>query len=349
MSTLLISLVSVLALTGQGTTEPNTAPKQPVTQTAPADPVPADPVEQAYQKLLEDDDAAQEEADKWIREANAFRAKGAPMSDQALNARIEQRFDPIRKAYDAFLKEHPDHVRARLAYGSFLYETRDEEAGVEQWEKARQLDPKNPAAWNNLGNHFGHRGPTTNAFIYYGKAIELKPDEPVYLENLATCLYVFRKDAEDFYHITEKEAFDRSLELYRKALKLDPNNFPLATDYAQSYYGIKPLRTKEALDAWNYALKIANDEFERQGVYVHLARVELNSSLFPEASNHLHMVTNEFYKVLKDRLNRNLIEKQQKGTNGPAGDVHLEAPPAIKSAASPLEKPVRGELPVPLE
>ena len=121
----------------------------------------------------------------------------------------------------------------------------------------------------------------------------------------------------EFYKIDEKEVFDRSLNLYRKALKLDPKNFPLATDYAQSYYGIKPLRTEEALTAWNEALKIANDDFEREGVYIHLARVELNSGLFDQARNHLNLVTNEFYTVLKGRLNRNLLEKEKKATNAP--------------------------------
>jgi tetratricopeptide (TPR) repeat protein len=275
---------------------------------------PNDPVEREYEKLLEEDDAAEEEADKWIKEAEAFRAKGVPSSG-SLSARIEQRFTPVRKAYEDFLHRHPDHVSARLAYGSFLYETHDEEAGVAQWEKARQLDPNNPASWNNLANHFGHRGPVKKAFEYYNKALELKPDEPVYLQNLATTMYLFRKDAMELYQIDEKEVFDRSLELYRKALKLDPTNFPLATDYAQSYYGIKPLRTEEALNAWNYALKVANDEFEREGVYIHLARVELNSGLFPEARKHLNMVTNRFYAVLKDRLSRNITEREKKGAN----------------------------------
>jgi tetratricopeptide (TPR) repeat protein len=289
-----------------------------------------DPVEQAYEKLLEDDDAAQEEADKWIREANSFEAKGAKFSRDALSQRIEQRFAPIKKAYENFIQQHPDHTRARLAYGSFLYQTQDEEDGVAQWEKARQLDPKNPAAWNNLANHFGHRGPVKQAFEYYAKAIELKPDEPVYLQNFATTVYLFRKDAMEYYGIDEKQVFDRSLDLYRKALKLDPKNFPLATDYAQSYYGIKPLRTEEALTAWNEALKIANDDFERQGVYVHLARVELNSGMFQEARKHLNMVSNDFYSTLKERLQRNIIEKEKNGTNAvPAslGNAATSTPP----------------------
>jgi tetratricopeptide (TPR) repeat protein len=319
-----------------------------------------DPVEAEYEKLLEDDDAAEDEVDKWIKEANAFRSKGAPFSDEALNGRIEQRFAPIRKAYEDFLQRHPEHVKARLAYGSFLYETHDEEQGVAQWEKARQLDPNNPAAWNNLANHYGHRGPVKKAFEYYTRALELKPDEPVYLQNFATTLYLFRKDAMELYNINEPEVFNRALDLYRKALQLDPKNFPLATDYAQSYYGIKPLRTNDALAAWNYALKVANDDFEREGVYIHLARVELNSGQFDKARQHLNLVTNQFYGVLKDRLTRNLAEKERKATNA-VTQVNAAAPPRATPPTAPgidnikpaqnapisAGRPRRGELPVP--
>lgn len=271
-----------------------------------------DPIEKEYLKLLEDDDAAQKEADQWIREADAFAAKGAALPRAALNAKIEQRFEPVRKAYKNFLQRHPRHTRARLAYGSFLNDIHEEEEAVVQWEKAREIDPKNPAAWNNLANHFGHRGPVKKAFEYYAKAIELDPDEPVYLQNLATTTYLFRKDAMEFYKISEPEVFDRALELYGKALKLDPDNFPLASDLAQSYYGIKPLRAEEAIAAWNYALKVANDDMEREGVYLHLARVELNSGRFEEARKHLNIVTNPMYTVLKNRLSKNLAEKESK-------------------------------------
>lgn len=298
-----------------------------------------DSVELAYHKLLAEDDAAQEEVDQWISEAKAARAQGNRVPEEALGARIDQRFAPVRKAYQEFLREHPRHVGARLAYGSFLYETLDEELGVEQWEKAREIDPKNPAVWNNLANHFGHRGPVSKAFEYYTKAIELNPEEPVYLQNLATTTYVFRKDAMAFFKTGEKEVFDRSLELYRKALKFDPGNFPLATDYAQSYYGIKPLRTKEALAAWNYALEIANDDFERQGVYLHLARVELNSGMFEDARKHLGMVSNEFYAVLRDRLARNLAEKERPTTEPPAATATAKAVPEPSTSQTSTTPP----------
>jgi tetratricopeptide (TPR) repeat protein len=273
-------------------------------------PNPDDPAERELQRLMADDDAAQAEVDKWIRDNSAFAAQGAGESREELNRRILARFDSVRKGYEDFLRRHPGFARGHLAYGSFLNDTGDEAGAAAQYEKARQLDPKNPAAWNQLGNYYGEHGLVTNAFAYYARAIELNPVEPVYYQNLATTVYMFRKDAMEFYHINEQQVFDKALALYDKALKLDPNNFPLATDLAQSYYGIRPLRTNDALRAWTNALQIAHDEIEREGIYLHLARTKIAAARFNEARAHLAAVTNSMYDNLKRRLERNLAEKE---------------------------------------
>lgn len=283
-----------------------------------------DPVEREYLKLLADDNAAQEEVDRWIRENQAFKEKGAGILEATLALRVEQRLEPVRKAYEDFLSRHPKHVRARLAFGSFLHDTGQELEAVQQWEKAREIDPKNPATWNNLAHYYGHRGPVTNAFACYAKAIELVPDEPVYYQNLAIITFLYRKDAMEFYGINEQQVFDRSLELYRKALKMDPDNFVLASELAQTYYGIRPARYQEAIDAWKYALQLANDDVKREGVYLHLARLKLNTGQFEEARQHLNQVTNPVYQTLKQRISRNLEEKLNPAkspsqNNSPAG------------------------------
>ena len=282
-------------------------------------PDPNDPVEKEYRTLLERDDAAQEEVDKWIRDDAAFREQGAGLSGATLRARVEQRLKPVHEAYEEFLRRHPDHARAHLAYGSFLNDIHEEDGAETHWEKARELDPKNPAAWNNLANHYGHRSPVKKAFEYYAKAIELNPMEAIYYQNFATSVYLFRKDAMEFYGIGEQQVFSKALDLYRQALKLDPANFVLATDYAQTYYGIKPVRSDEALAAWEYALKIAPNDTDREGVFLHLARFKLNAGRFDEARKTINGVTNAAYAELKQRLLRNL-EKQEteaKSTNAP--------------------------------
>jgi tetratricopeptide (TPR) repeat protein len=318
VNSFLISLLSALVGTNQPVAVSNLVAR--TTGISVTVPKPNDPAEEEYQKLLETDDAAQEEVDKWIRDETAFREQGAGLPDATLRARIEQRLKAVRDTYDNFLSWHPDHARAHLAYGSFLMETHHEEEAVNQMEKARELDPKNPAAWNNLANYYGHRSPVKKSFEYYAKAIELNPKEAVYYQNLATTVFLFRPDAMEFYKIDEPQVFDKALDLYRRAMKLDPDNFVLASDYAMSYYGIKPMRTGDAIAAWESALKIASNDKEREGVYIHLARIKLDAARFEEVHRLLNSVTNEMYASLKNRLLRNLEreEKAATGTNAPA-------------------------------
>src|SRR5271170_3047250 len=291
MSDLTIGLLSALLATNQPQAVSNLIQQQTGISVQMVNP--NDPAEKELQQLMADDDAALDEVDKWIQENNAFTAQGAGESKAELNAKIFARFAIVKKNYEDFLKRYPNNARGHLAYGSFLNDIGDEDAAVLQNETAAQLDPKNPAAWNNLANYYGENGPITNAFVYYAKAIELNSNEPVYYQNFATTVYLFRKDAREFYNINEQQVFDKALALYRQAMKLDPYNFPLATDYAQSYYGIKPLRTNDALVAWTNALQIAHDDNEREAVYIHLARIKLAAGRFAEAHAQLNLVTND--------------------------------------------------------
>ncbi len=317
MNTLLIGLLAALLATNLPAALSNLAVNATGTPAAIANP--NDPVEMAFQKLMADDNAAQAEVDKWIRADQEFAAKGAGLPADELNRRIRARFEPVRKAYDDFIAHHPDHVPVRLAYASFLDDLQDAEGELAQLNKARELDPKNPAVWNQLANYCGEHGPVTNVFAYYAKAIELNPSEALYYHNAANVLSLYRNAAMEFYGLSEQQVFAKALDLYGKALKLDPDDFLLASDAAQTYYGIKPLRADDALQAWTNALARAHDEIEREGVYLHFARIKLAAERFGEARRHLNAVTNEMYAELKQRLTKNLDEqeKQAKGTNGP--------------------------------
>jgi len=284
-------------------------------------PNPNDPAEKELHELMIEDDAALDEVDKWIRDNNAFAAQGAGESQAELNARIMARLNLVRTNYENFLQRYPNFARGHLAYASFLNNINDEKAGMLENEKARRLDPKNPAAWNNLANYYGEHGPMTNAFADYAKAIELDPTEPVYYHNFAMTVYLYRRDAMSFYRITEPQVFDKALGLYQKAVRLDPDNLPFATDYAECYYGIRPLRTNDALAAWTNALQTAHNEAEREGIYIHLARVKIAAGRFDEVQAHLDAVTNSIYSGLRDRLERNLAERKSAATNPKAAGL----------------------------
>ena len=309
MNILLIGLLAV-SFAAADEVKPREAPRKSAPPTAAA----INAVDQQYEKLVEKDEAALKEIEKITSEFDQFAAKGAPGSRGVLIARVDQLVDGVRKAYEEFLQTNPKHVDGHLAYGSFLNEIGEEKEAIRVWEKARKLDPKNPASWNNLANIFGHRGPIKKAFQYYEKAIELDPKEPVYMQNLATTVYLFRKDAVETYRIDEEAVFNKALDLYRQAMRLDPTNLVLATDYAQSYYGIKPLRVEDALKAWNHCLTLAKNDVEKQGLYLHLARVEINAGRFDDAQRHLGLVNDPAMDELKNRIQRNL--ERRKGEAG---------------------------------
>lgn len=332
----MIGLLSVLVATNQPAAMSNLVVRN--TGVSLHIPDPNDPVERAYRKLLAEDDAAQAEVDGWIKANQALGDQATDVETGIMRVRVKQRLDRVKQAYDEFLQLHPDHARARLAYGSFLDDTQEEGAAQVQWEKARELDPTNPAAWNNLANWYAHNSPVTKAFEYYGKAIELRPTESVYYENLAMTVYMFRRDATNYYQITEPQVFEKALALYRKALALDPDNFVLATQYAQSYYGFKPRETGEetadrtarqkhfedAMTAWGQAFKAARDDIEREGVYLHFARLQINAGRFDAARTNLNLVTNAMYLQTKQRLTKKLAgpENRPVSTNAPPGAVH---------------------------
>jgi len=268
-----------------------------------------DPAERQLRELMIADDAALDDVNTWLKTNQIPRSDTNGLAQ--LHLKIRARLDEVKHAYEGFLRNHPDSARGFLAYGSFLNDLGDEEGAKVQYENSRQLDPKNPAVWNQLANYYGEYGGLTNAFADYTEAIRLDPSEPVYYQNFATTVYLYRKDAREFYGITEQQVFDKALGLYQHAMKLAPDNLVLATDYAESYYGIKPMRTNDALMAWTNCLTLCQDDNEREGVLIHLARTKIAAGQFAEAQAHLEAITNAAFADLKHRLERSLVEHKE--------------------------------------
>jgi tetratricopeptide (TPR) repeat protein len=269
------------------------------------------------EKLESADDAAQAEVDKWLLEEKERKAANGGVSSPDLERRIAARFEPIKKAYEDFLRRYPGNARAHLVYGNFLNDRQDEHGAQIQWERALELDPGNSAIYNSLAGRYSESGPVNKAFEYFSKAIELKPAEPAYYHNFADSLFVLRKPAATYYGITEQQVYGKSLLLYSNALRLDPQNFVFARDLAQTYYSLKPLPTEDALQAWTNALGVAHDELDREEVYVHLARVKMLAGRLAEARQQLSNVTNEVYLKAKAGLSHSLEQREKSAANPP--------------------------------
>lgn len=333
MNDLLIGFLGAMLATNQPAALSNlvqqkTGIRLPVADTPKGGQQTNDPVEQEFSKLMADDDAAQAEVDQWIKNDQQLAVKGDTTGSLTLQGRIKQRLDLVKKAYEDFFRRHPEHGRARIAYASFLCDTGEEREALPHLQKARELDPKNPAVWNQLANWHGHNSPVTNSFDYYQKAVDLDPTEPTYYWNFATTVFLFRRDATNHFNITEQQVFEKALALYRKAVELDPENFELVTDYAQTYYGVKVPKTgdpkldhhavqkhcDEALGAWQVALKMARDDIEKQGIYVHFARLQINADRFDDARTNLAALTHPMFAATKGLLEKKLKTKESEAS-----------------------------------
>ena len=315
MSDLLAGALSVLLSTNQPS-----ALNQLVSQQAgiPLSPT-NDPVGMELRQLLADDDKAREDADRWVDEYDQVSGGKRPVPTE-LSRRIEERYEGIRHRYDDFIFHNTNNAKVHLAYGSFLGEIGDSEAMASEWEKAREIDPKDPASWNNLAGYYAHEGPIEKAFPYFEKAIELNPREPEYLHSLGTVVFLYRKDAATYYHTNEQGVFNKAFQLYHAAMTLRPNDFKLAADVAQSWYGVKaePADSDEekkkaqdrivtnAMQAWTNAYILAADDEDREGVRLHLARWQITAKRFDEARTNLLSVTNEVHLMMRTRLLRSL-------------------------------------------
>ena len=332
MNDLLIGVLSALMATNQPAALSNLV--QQKTGLSLSIPDPHDPVEREYQSILEQDDQALEDVDRLILESRQSADSLSDVQKALLNTRIQSRLDQVNNAYQSFINLHPRHTRALMAYGSFLSDQGKEVEAAKQWKKAAECDPDNPVAWNNLANFHAHNGPATQAFDYYAKAVELAPTESLYYHNFGTTVYMFRQAAMTHFNTNQQGVFDKAMALYQKAVEYDPHNFKLATDVAQTYYGIKPTQTGDplqdrqaaqaladrALQAWQYAMKLARDDVERQGVLLHYARIQINADRFEEARRHLNAITNSIYDVTKDRLLKKL-ESRESPTPPPSPQV----------------------------
>lgn len=308
---------------------------EPVVAVRPVVALTAEEVEVKYRELLSQDDEAQAEVDAWIEDAYSPEKEEEEFQklEVTLELRIRDRLRPVQAAYEEFLKLHPEHVNARIAYASFLDEIGEETAGGQQLVRVLELDPVNTAAMNNLANHYGHTGQIKKAFDLWEKSIQLQPEIARYHHNLGTSVFLFRRDAMQHYGLNEQEVFTKALEHYHQALRLEPDNFLLASDVAQTHYGVKPVRIQEALKDWEYALKLARDDIERQGIYLHFARFKIMERKWDESVDWLKKVRHPMYDVLKGRIYRNMEFRRDLAERG----------------LDPDNPPVEEQVPVPQE
>lgn len=215
----------------------------------------------------------------------------------------------MRKGYEDLIQQHTNRV-IFASYASYLGETGEEHIAIEQLELARVIETNNPAIWNNLANLYGHNGDVKKSFAYYAKAIELEPTEPVYYHNFGTTSGFERCERALLHQraASVRQAPSRFTAMRSGFIQKD---FKLAADVAQTFYGIQPPRTDDALRAWTNAFQLAGDDVEREG-FTSILRVKWKAGRFDEARGHLNSVTNAENQDVKRRVLKSLEAEVEK-------------------------------------
>ena len=285
----------------------------------------AEAIDPEFQKLLEADQDTIDQIQRWLQEAQKAANSTNALRSITLPGRIEERINQMKEKYEDFIRRHPKHVQARLAYGSFLEEVGEPEAALQQWEQAKKLAPNDPVVWNNLGTFYGHHGPIKKALECFEKARKLNPQEPLYARNLGALISVYRRDAREYYKLPDDIAvLAKAVSLYEEALRHATNHFLWATEVAEIYYFLPPhskdprvrKMEQDAWKAWQRAWRLAPDELTRQGVDVHLARWAIRLGRFQEAQKILSRITHPQLQPLRQILERRLQEEM----NNPSSD-----------------------------
>ncbi len=248
--------------------------------------------EEAYRQILAADDALMQQPapTSWSQQAN-YRA----------------RLRRVEAEYKHFVATHPDCAPGLAAYASFLYDQNRHEEAVALWERALRIDPKFARVYNDLATHYGHFGRAADALRFHQKAFELDPTDPVYHFNWATTCILFRNESREAYGWSEDEIFRHSLDEFRKARDVAPNEYQYATGYAESFILWLKADWNEALAAWEYCRQHAPTELERQRVYCQLARVCLKLGRQDEARAWLEKVNVGELQSQRELLVRRLV------------------------------------------
>jgi tetratricopeptide (TPR) repeat protein len=274
-------------------------------------------------KILTADNTALTEIAGWIEE-NKQALRSSASEREFFAIRIRQRLNQVHQQYQDFLKDHPNHTQARIAYGSFLTHIDNRKEALGQWKKALATDPGNAAALNNIATHIGTVAIQSSlhtqipeAFQSLEKAIALAPNEALYRHNYATTLCAFRLEAVLHYKITAREVTHRALKELVVGMKLAPENFEIAADRAETFHDLKPLPRQRALQAWEESRKRAKGQQQLDWVNLQVAIVHLETGHYDAAEKSLKRVSKKSHVNLIRKLRAALAHKRKENNPKP--------------------------------
>lgn len=173
----------------------------------------------------------------------------------------------VEEMYEEGLQKFPQSVRIYDNYGSFLYDYKmDYVNSVRLWEKGYELNVKDPSINNNLALHYFHIGEYDKGWDFLQDALKYGEREANIFYNAAQIFIIYREQIQERTGWEKEKIYKKAMEYSEKAVKINPNDFELAKDYALNFFTAVqfnlPIEGKNSAVAWQNARKLARNKDE---------------------------------------------------------------------------------------
>lgn len=177
-------------------------------------------------------------------------------------------------------------------YGKYLRATSDPTSAYAAFLKADGLDPSMASVKHQLAVYESENGQFARAYRHFSEALELEPDNAVYLSQTAKFLMAARSElaaSGDF----DPAALDAEmLDCYRRWAGASAPNSRAKWECAKAFYQVSAPDWNEALERWEDILENATIGLERQTALANKARVLIELRRDPEAREILGKIDN---------------------------------------------------------
>lgn len=134
---------------------------------------------------------------------------------------LVQKKDRAEELYKTAISHDSDNWMAYEGYGYFLTRNGRYDEAIEQYEKVMSMTPENPFVLNNIGINFLYKNEFGRAAEAFEAASHIEPSSSVYANTGS--MYYF------------SENYLKALEMYKKALRLEPDNYQWMASIADTY------------------------------------------------------------------------------------------------------------------
>jgi tetratricopeptide (TPR) repeat protein len=215
---------------------------------------------------------------------------------------LADRLDHLSDAFADYVADYPGDVMGLILWARLLQIMERDEAALQLFYKADELDSEIAVVKQQIGNHLAESGQGIAALSFLFRAVELEPEQAVYHYQLGELLDHFR---DEFLSegILSRSDLDAAMQrAFREAAHLQRQDFDLQMRYGESYYDVENPDWTAALKHWQAMESAETEIFREQVILLQLARVLIELERPLEALESLEDVRHSTLRPSRDQL-----------------------------------------------